>query len=266
MQRAISSTLNRPPPSTLASRLRRTATKTTDPYLAYGVSQSLFRTCGLQANYTIPESQRQGILTGQGPPKTTSGEDLGMPESDSWWFQELGLQPTFSTWSQVTYLHMYMLVVRLRALEHRDSLAKYQHYLLDHFSHAAEERMILLHGMSARGIRNRYLKDLFLQWRGLLTAYDEGLVKGDAVLAGAVWRNLWKGSEEVDWEKVAVVVGFVRRAVGLLGLVADAEIQEAVVDGGVFERAREGLGNQVGRESRGVKEVPNEEEVRPSLP
>ena len=154
---------------------------------------------------------------------------------------------------------MYILVVRLRAVQDRDSVAKYQHYLLDHFSHAAEEKMMILHGMSARGIRNRYLKDLFLQWRGLLTAYDEGLVKGDAVLAGVVWRNLWKGEKSVDWERVAVVVGFVRRAIQELGKVADGSIQEVVADGGVvFEEARTGLSEQVRRQSQGITEVPDQ--------
>lgn len=267
MQHTITSSLNRPPaandlPHALASRLRQTATKTTDTYMAYGISQALFRVCSQQADYTIPESQRQGILTGKGPPKTEGGEDLGLPEqAQSWWIRDLGLQPTFSTWSQVSYLHMYILVVRFRALQHRDSVIKYQQYLLDHFSHAAEDKMGLLHGMTARGIRNRYLKDLFLQWRGLLAAYDEGMVKGDAVLAGAVWRNLWKGREEVDWERVAEVVAFVRRAARLLGEVGDRGIQASVVGegggkGGVFDKAKKGLKEQVRRQSRGVRETP----------
>lgn len=72
-------------------------------------------------------------------------------------------------------------------------------------------------------MRNRYLKDLFLQWRGVLAAYDEGLARGDAVLGAAVWRNLWKGSEvgpdgkEMDWTKVARVVAYMRRVLAELG-------------------------------------------------
>ncbi len=238
--------------------------------MTYGISQSLFTICSQQANYTIPSSQRQGLLTGQGPPKTSSGEDLGIadpplpadsPSSSSapaWWFHTLSLPPTFSTWSQVSYLHMYMLVVRLRALPDAATVAKYQHYLLDHFSHAAEDKMVLLHGMSARGIRNRYLKDLFLQWRGVLAAYDEGLVKDDAVLGSAVWRNLFKGGEEVDWERVAEVVGFVRRGVGLLAEVGDADVLQAVrskEEGGkaLFDTVRTGLQESVRKESRGMQ-------------
>ena len=37
-------------------------------------------------------------------------------------------------------------------------------------------------------------------------------MQGDAVLAGAVWRNLFKGDENVDWTKVAKVVAFMRKS------------------------------------------------------
>ncbi len=160
---------------------------------------------------------------------------------------------------------MYMLVVRFRAMQDRGGMVaikRYEQYLLDHFSHAAEDRMMLLHGISARGIRNRYLKDLFVQWRGLLAAYDEGLVRGDAVLAAALWRNLWKGDEAVDWEKVALVVGFVRRALRLLAAVKDAEVEQMVglERGGIFQRARLGLPDLVHEQSRGIRDVPEPEE------
>lgn len=159
---------------------------------------------------------------------------------------------------------MYVLIVRLRAMQDRGTVSKYQHYLLDHFSHKAEDKMVLLHGMSARGIRNRYLKDLFLQWRGILAAYDEGLVKGDAVLAAAVWRNLWKGQEDVDWEMVAKAVGWMRRCVRLLGEVGDAEVQGSAEE--IFERARKGVKEMVGKESKGIREEPRAEEEGKVVP
>lgn len=86
--------------------------------------------------------------------------------------------------------------------------------------------MVVLHKLSSRSIRNKYLKDLFLQWRGILAAYDEGLVKGDAFLGAAVWRNLWKaspigpdGKEELDWTQVAYVVAYMRRVLSELSRV-----------------------------------------------
>lgn len=137
---------------------------------------------------------------------------------------EAGLNPTFSTWSQVTMLHMYMLSARFRCFDAEQSKLWQQH-LLDHFFYEAENRMMTSHNMHARATRNKYLKDLFIQWRGLLFAYDEGLVRGDAVLASAVWRNVFKGGERVDVRGLAAIVGFVRRSLVELEKVGDEELR-----------------------------------------
>ena len=156
---------------------------------------------------------------------------------------------------------MYLLTVRLRALDSQAAFQNYQRYLLEHFSHAAEEKMLILHSMSARGIRNRYLKDLFLQWRGVLAAYDEGLVKGDATLAGAVWRNMFKGDEEVDWVKVSLIVAYMRRVVAMLGRVEVDKIAGAIEGtDGIFQKARQDLLGVVEKRSTGIDEPFGKEE------
>ncbi|KAL4819039.1 ubiquinol-cytochrome C chaperone-domain-containing protein [Aspergillus spinulosporus] len=195
-----------------------------EQYIAYGMTQRLFEACSKQGDYTIPQLKEKGAQV----PKTEAGEDLGVGEG--WWYKELGLVPTFSTWSQITFLHMYLLMVRLRALPSHDSLQTYSRHLIDHFSHNAEYRMDVLHGLTSRAIRNKFLKDLFIQWRGVLAAYDEGLIKGDAVLGAAVWRNLWKASyntpdgKEMDWEKVARVVAYMRRVLSELSELHEADL------------------------------------------
>jgi len=203
--------------SDLAKDFSRRPGNAAETYVAYGMTQKLFESCSSQADYKIPQASQKGAEV----PKTEAGEDLGVGEG--WWYKELGLLPTFSTWSQVTFLHMYLLTVRLRALPHRDSVTTYSRHLIDHFSHEAEHRMDTYHDLGSRTIRNKYLKDLFIQWRGIIAAYDEGLAKGDAVLGAAVWRNLWKGSqtgpdgkEEIDWAKVAQVVAYMRRVLSEL--------------------------------------------------
>jgi cytochrome b pre-mRNA-processing protein 3 len=250
----------------MAKSLRKHAAGTTETYITYGLTQAFFKACSMQASYFIPKDHRTAVLTGKGPPKTASGEDLGVPDADAsvllqWWFNDLGMQPTFSTWSQVTYLHMYLLIVRLRALDSQVAFQNYQRYLLEHFSHAAEDKMLLLHGISARAIRNRYLKDLFIQWRGLVASYDEGLMKGDAVLGGAVWRNMFKADEEVDWVKVGVIVGYMRRVISMLGNVEVNEIARAI-DGtdSIFQTARKGLFGTVEKNSIGIDQSFNKEE------
>lgn len=264
MQRRISANL-RPQSIShkLATSLRSAAKNTTESYITYGVTEILFKSCAAQAPYTIPEDQRMGVYTGHGPPKNAREEDVGVPDSEvaggkgaqSWWFREIGLEPTFSVWSQVCFLHMYILTVKLRTLDSEKSFLDYQRYLIEHFSNAAEDKMALLHGMSARGIRNKFLKDLFQQWRGVLYAYDEGLMKGDAVLAAAVWRNLWKASEDVDWEKVALVVGYMRRCIAGLSDVGVQEIATGLKEGSNYwEQAQEGMEGFVTSKSRGLSE------------
>lgn len=212
------------PASRLARSLALNPGSTAETYVAYGITQKLFEACSSQADYRIPQASQKGVQV----PKIETGEDLGIGQG--WWYEDLGLLPTFSTWSQVTFLHMYLLTVRLRALPSRESLRTYSRHLIDHFSHNAEYRMDVLHGLTSRGIRNKYLKDLFIQWRGILAAYDEGLVKGDAVLGAAIWRNLWKANytgpdgKDLDWTKVARVVAYMRRVLSELSKVNEADL------------------------------------------
>ncbi|OGE54659.1 hypothetical protein PENARI_c005G07914 [Penicillium arizonense] len=212
----------------LAKNFSRRPGTAAETYVAYGMTQKLFEACSSQADYKIPQASQKGAEV----PKTAAGEDLGVGEG--WWYRELGLKPTFSTWSQVTFLHMYLLTVRLRALPYRESVTTYSRHLIDHFSHEAEHRMDVYHDLGSRTIRNKYLKDLFIQWRGIIAAYDEGLAKGDAVLGAAVWRNLWKGSqtgpdgEEIDWAKVAQVVVYIRRVLSELAKKDEVDLVFAI--------------------------------------
>lgn len=120
-------------------------------------------------------------------------------------------------------LHLYLLSVRIRCFD-RHLSGVWQQHLLDHFFYIAENKMIVNHKMHARGTRNKYLKDMYIQWRGLLAAYDQGLVKGDAVLAAAVWRNIFKADENVDVKCVAVIVSYMRRLLKGLDSLPDESV------------------------------------------
>ena len=130
-------------------------------------------------------------------------------------------------------LHMYLLAVRFRSLP-KDSHEKWQKQLVDHFFHQAEDKMDVVHDMGSSSIRQRYLKDLFVQWRGVILAYDEGLVKGDAVLASAVWRNLFKAREDVDVRVLSAVVAWMRRSLRVLDRTEDEELPMIIE--GLFEK------------------------------
>ena len=84
--------------------------------------------------------------------------------------------------------------------------------------------MVQLHNVHSRAIRNKYLKDLYVQWRGLLAGYDEGLIRGDAVLATAVWRNVFKADEDVDLVGLGQVVSYMRGVLKGLDGMSDAAI------------------------------------------
>ncbi|TVY46971.1 Protein CBP3, mitochondrial [Lachnellula occidentalis] len=191
-------------------------------YSAYGATEELYKECARHADYTVPQAQDSDAET----PKTEDGEDLGVGEG--WWHTETGLNPTFSTWSQVTMLHVYLLTVRFRCFDPSVSRIWQQH-ILDHFFFDAENKMVLNHGMNASGTRNKYLKDLFIQWRGVLAAYDEGIAKDDAVLASAIWRNVFKASENVDIKRLAQIVSYMRRALAKLDAVDDETVMQVMM-------------------------------------
>lgn len=116
-------------------------------------------------------------------------------------------------------LHLYLVVVRLRCLE-KQAWQAWQTQLVNHFFQHAEDLMEANHGMS-RMIRSRHLNSLFQTWRGVILAYDEGLVKGDAVMAAAVWRNVFRSSEDVDMRHVAAIVAWMRMTLRTLDEMLD---------------------------------------------
>lgn len=90
--------------------------------------------------------------------------------------------------------------------------------------------MHLDHSITSSALRQRYLKDIFVQWRGLLLAYDEGLIKGDAILASAVWRNLFKGAPEVDPRALCAIVGWMRSSLASLEAASDVDFPQRAGD------------------------------------
>lgn len=145
---------------------------------------------------------------------------------------ELGLSPTFNTWAQITFLHMYLLTVRIRSFPPEYAPIWHQH-LLDHFFFVAEDRMARLHGINLRSVRDKYLKDLFVQWRGLMAGYDEGLARRkDTVLATAVWRNIFRADEEVDLRDLGTVVSYMRGVLGGLAAMEDHDVTKGGVEFG----------------------------------
>ncbi|GKT43879.1 protein CBP3, mitochondrial [Colletotrichum spaethianum] len=198
---------NQAPPTGLkqaiASGMMAAAPKTMAATLTTSRLEALYKICSSPALYKISEQERAKDMVRM----TAEGEEVGDPVGP--WLQYFDLQPSFSSWSQTTMLHMYLVLARMRCLD-REASRNLQHQFIDQFFFDCERMMHLNHGMTSSALRQRYLKEIFVQWRGLIAAYDEGVVKDDRVLAAAVWRNLFKSREDADMRQVAAVVGWMR--------------------------------------------------------
>ncbi|CZT18528.1 related to CBP3-required for assembly of cytochrome bc1 complex [Ramularia collo-cygni] len=242
--------------SNLAATLRKAAPRsTTEPYIAYGSTEDLFAECARQADYTVPQALLQPP---QPPPQNAAGDHLGVGQG--WWLTPkseggLGLDATFNSWAQVCMLHMYILTVRLRAFP-PEVVGAWHQNLLDHFFYKAEDKMVMWHEMSSRTSRNSALKQIWLQWRGVQLGYDEGLVRGDAVFAGAVWRNLFKGQEGVDVGDLVRVSAYIRREIWKSGKVGDEVVYEGRVKFGDPKDV------EVSGKAQGVGRAFDEEDLR----
>ena len=120
-------------------------------------------------------------------------------------------------------LHLYLLVARLRALD-RPIQRRIQKQLLDGFFWDAEERIKRTHNITKTMTRQAYLQDLYEQWRGLLFSYDQGVIDGDAALAAAIWRNVFRGDPDVDARQLAAIVCWMRRCLYILERLPDPMI------------------------------------------
>ncbi|KAF6527046.1 hypothetical protein HZS61_010090 [Fusarium oxysporum f. sp. conglutinans] len=172
-----------------------------EPYRVLGATEQLFKASAKAADYHITEKERKDDQV----QLAEDGEEIGHSLNPD----TFKLPPTFSTWSHVTMLHLYLINTRIRCFD-REGFQNWQHQLTDHFFFECEKKMHIDHHITSSALRQRYLKDIFVQWRGLLLAYDEGLIKGDAMLASAIWRNLFKGSADADPRALLAIVGWMR--------------------------------------------------------
>ncbi|GAA5870655.1 hypothetical protein JCM3774_001717 [Rhodotorula dairenensis] len=117
-------------------------------------------------------------------------------------YEECSLPPSFQTWFSLTTLHVWLLTVRFRALP-APMGRTYIQELINHMFIDVELRMRGPYAVTQGRLIKGYMKDLLEQYHGACAAYDEGLIRGDAVLAAAVWRNLFGGG----WGGVGGVKG-----------------------------------------------------------
>lgn len=111
------------------------------------------------------------------------------------------LPDNFQSWFSVTQLHVWMLMVRLRADSNGKMLIQ---ELVNRLFEDAEARIrehdvrndqVKVMGMTydtfqitQQRMINNYIQDFLAQFHGGVVSYDEGMCKDDPVLAAALWR------------------------------------------------------------------------------
>ncbi|KAK9479799.1 ubiquinol-cytochrome C chaperone-domain-containing protein [Lipomyces japonicus] len=136
------------------------------------------------------------------------------------YYEDLGLPPTLNQWFQITALHAWMLLVRMRALPEKYSKV-FEQTLIDAIFLDIETRIVTEYKIKSGRLINNTLKDLNLQLKGSVLAYDEGLMGSDAVLASALWRNIFNADQNVDMAKLALLTQYVRTHVYVLEKMSD---------------------------------------------
>ncbi|PWN88607.1 hypothetical protein FA10DRAFT_268784 [Acaromyces ingoldii] len=122
----------------------------------------------------------------------------------AFWYGECGLPRTYQTWFQITNLHIHLLLVRFRMLVPAKKANSYSQELINHFFIDAESRMRLRFGVQTSRLVKGYMRDMHTQQRGAVLGLDDALARSyvaeterqgtadaDAVLATAIWRNIW---------------------------------------------------------------------------
>ncbi|KAI9243940.1 ubiquinol-cytochrome C chaperone-domain-containing protein [Sporodiniella umbellata] len=149
---------------------------------------------------------------------------LQMDINKDFFVKECNLPDNFQSWFSVTQLHVWMLMVHLRA----ESNGKiYIQELVNRFFEDAEDR-IRAHGITQQKVINSYIKDLLAQFHGGVVAYDEGMCKDDPVLAAALWRNLFAISSN-NATDLALVVQYIRRELQALEKFGGEKLNAGIV-------------------------------------
>ncbi|KAG0370804.1 Protein cbp3, mitochondrial [Gamsiella multidivaricata] len=145
-----------------------------------------------------------------------------LQEKRSFWIGTCGLPDNFQTWFSVTHLHVWLLMVRIRAENHGKV---FQQQLVNHFFHDIEDRMRYNHKISSGRIITTYMHDFLAQFHGGVLAYDEGMCKDDPIMAAALWRNLFTSSGTPD--QIAILVDYVRKELQILDNMSSDDFLES---------------------------------------
>ncbi|KAI8344107.1 ubiquinol-cytochrome C chaperone-domain-containing protein [Chlamydoabsidia padenii] len=150
-----------------------------------------------------------------------------MDLNKDFYVNKCNLPDTFQSWFSVTQLHVWMLMVHLRA---HDQGKLYIQEVVNRLFEDSEAR-IREHGISQQRMIDSYIKDLVAQFHGGVVAYDEGMCKDDPVLAAALWRNLFAPTSN-NATDLAYVVQFIRQELKALESFDGDKLTSGVIEFG----------------------------------
>lgn len=164
----------------------------------------------------------QGFYPGMIQRKPTASPVEELSPRARFYYDTLGLPQTYQQWFQIDALHIWMLYVRLRVLP-RKYCREYQKKMINAiFEEIGFQLRQDVKVPSDRAI-NSYMKQFNDQLRGAIFAYDEGFYTSDTSLAGALWRNLFNSSPEVDMAKLEQMVHYIRTQLYVFSRVSDRD-------------------------------------------
>lgn len=185
--------------------------------------------CKHQGYFTITKG---GVVTAEEPkklsPKRQSTDEAPIvvsppiSENSRFYYNTLGLPQTFQQWYQISTLHMWMLFVRMRAMP-RKYCREYQRKLVNGVFDDISVRLTRDVQITSERQINTYKKQFHDQLRGAVFSYDEGLYTNDAVLAAALWRNLFSGKKDIDMSYLEQLVHYVRTQMYLFDRISDRD-------------------------------------------
>ncbi|XP_003384330.1 PREDICTED: ubiquinol-cytochrome-c reductase complex assembly factor 1-like [Amphimedon queenslandica] len=152
------------------------------------------------------------------------------------------LPDTFGSWFLIAHLHIWLFLVRLKR-EGEDGRF-ITHQLVNIFWTDTEERMRAL-GVKSGKLIQENLHELNLQFRGLIIAYEEGLLSNDMTLASAFWRNWISKKSETDPEGLSQLVEYVRKQVQVM----DKGDTDKLLREGTIKMAKLTLRNETDKDS-----------------
>ncbi|KAI8805091.1 ubiquinol-cytochrome C chaperone-domain-containing protein [Cladochytrium replicatum] len=131
-------------------------------------------------------------------------------DKQPWLSQDAKLESNFQAWFSLTVLHIWMYGVRLRA--EGQSGKEMNQEIVDHLWLDVEIQL------AKAGVRFKIdstVQGLLSGYYGQILAYDEGLARGDGVLAAAIWRNVY-GPRPINASQLASLVSYVRQQLSTL--------------------------------------------------